>query len=48
MSLQKKMEEFYMKYLKNDDEIRILNTQEDLEEYLTFRKKHDEWSRGLY
>lgn len=31
------------KYLKNDDDVRSLETWNDLKEYLTFRKQHDEW-----
>ena len=31
------------KYLQRDDEIRILNNHNELDEYLAFRKAHDEW-----
>ena len=32
-----------VKYLVNDSEIRALNTRDDLEEYIQFRKDHDLW-----
>ena len=32
-----------MKYLNHDEEIRTLSTRKDLQEYLEFRKEHDEW-----
>lgn len=31
------------KYLKNDEEIRVLRTEKELEEYLAFRKEDDRW-----
>ena len=31
------------KYLQKDDEVKVLETHQDLLDYAAFRDKHDEW-----